>query len=87
MDDLMNCLYTFVLETRMGNLSEDPEYRAAIDAVLRQENKLRESMNTEQKQTLNALLSEVSTQNAAENERIFRETLKLARELYTLVKV
>lgn len=84
MDDLMKCLYTFVLETRLGNIAEDWEYQAVIDAVLRQETKLRESMDETQWQALNALLSEISAQTALEHERIFLAALELSRELNAL---
>ena len=84
MDDLMKCLYTFVLETRLGNIAEDWEYQAVIDAVLRQETKLRESMDETQRQALNALLREISAQTALEHERIFLAALELSRELNAL---
>lgn len=86
MDDLMNCLYSFVLENRLGDTVNDREYRNSIDEILRQESKLRESMNKEQRRELNALLSEISAQNSLENEYIFREALRLARELNALVR-
>lgn len=34
MDDLMRCLYSFVLEHRLGNSSSDWEYQAGLDAIL-----------------------------------------------------
>lgn len=65
----------------MGNIAANLEYQASLDAALNQEAKLRESMNAAQLQALNLLLSEVSSLNALENEQIFREALRLAREL------
>ncbi len=65
----------------MGNIAGNLEYQASLDAALNQEAKLRESMNAAQLQALNLLLSEVSSLNALENEQIFREALRLAREL------
>lgn len=68
----------------MGNIAGNLEYQASLDAALNQEAKLRESMNAAQLQALNLLLSEVSSLNALENEQIFREALRLARELNVL---
>ena len=65
----------------MGNIAGNLEYQASLDAALNQEAKLRESMNVAQLQALNLLLSEVSSLNALESEQIFREALRLAREL------
>lgn len=65
----------------MGNIAGNLEYQASLDAALNQEAKLRESMNAAQLQALNLLLSEVSSLNALESEQIFREALRLAREL------
>ena len=65
----------------MGNIAGNLEYQASLDVALNQEAKLRESMNAAQLQALNLLLSEVSSLNALENEQIFREALRLAREL------
>ena len=69
------------MEKRMGNIAGNLEYQASLDVALNQEAKLRESMNAAQLQALNLLLSEVSSLNALENEQIFREALRLAREL------
>lgn len=65
----------------MGNIAGNLEYQASLDAALNQEAKLRKSMNAAQLQALNLLLSEVSSLNALESEQIFREALRLAREL------
>lgn len=86
MDDLMKCLYSFVLENRLGGSVSDPEYRSALDKVLRLEDKVRENMDENQRRALNELMREVSAQNAIENEHIFQATLKLARDLNALAR-
>ncbi|NBI68722.1 hypothetical protein D1646_18435 [Pseudoflavonifractor sp. 60] len=85
MDDLMTYLYSFVLETRMDRVREDREYQTVLQAILQQEDAVRKNMDQEQRRALNRLLSEISSQNAIENEYIFRATLKLAQELRALV--
>lgn len=81
MEDLINCLYGFVLENRLRNIMSDPEYQACLDAVVRQEDRVRAGMDAEQRRGLNLLLREVSSLNALENEGIFRAALGLAGEL------
>lgn len=81
MEDLINCLYGFVLENRLGKLVDGPEYQACLDAVVRQEDRVRAGMDAEQRRGLNLLLREVSSLNAMENEGIFRAALGLAGEL------
>lgn len=87
MDDLMRCLYSFMLETRMRDTVSDPEYRSSLDEVLRLEDKVQENMDEEQRRTLNQLMQKVSAQNAIENEHIFQASLVLARELRALAGV
>ena len=72
MDDLMTYLYSFVLETRMDRVREDREYQTVLQAILQQEDAVRKNMDQEQRRALNRLLSEISSQNAIENEYIFR---------------
>lgn len=84
MDDLMKCLYSFVLEHRLGNMVKEREYQDGGDAVLAQEEKVMEGMSKEQRRELNVLLSQISAQDALENEYVFRATLGLARELRAL---
>lgn len=84
MDDLMRCLYSFVLENRLKDPLSDPEYQSSLDAVLRLEDKVRENMDEEQRRTLNQLMQKISAQNAMENEQIFQASLVLARELRAL---
>lgn len=86
MDDLINCLYSFVLETRVGNSDGDRAYWSCIEGIVRQEEKVRAGMDQEQCRELNRLLSQISSQNAIENESIFRAALELARELNALVR-
>lgn len=86
MDDLMKCLYSFVMETRLGDIAGDREYQDAIDGVLRQEDKVRQGMDEEQRQALNLLLSQVSSLNALESRRLFQASLRLSRELNALVR-
>lgn len=85
MDDLTRCLYSFALEQRLGDPALDREYQSSLDKILRLENKVRETMDEEQRRTLNQLLSAVSDQNAIENEHLFQAALGLARELRALV--
>ena len=85
MDDLMKCLYCYVQENRLKGVVDDPEYQACLDAVLRQEDRGRQSMDEEQRRGLNLLLSEVSSLNELENESVFQAALGLARELNALV--
>lgn len=87
MDDLMRCLYSFMLETRLRDTASDPEYRSSLDEVLRLEDKVQENMDEEQRRTLNQLMQKVSAQNAIENEHIFQASLVLARELRALAGV
>ena len=86
MDDLIKCLYSFVMETRLGDIAGDREYQDAIDGVLRLEDKVRQSMDEEQRQALNLLLSQVSSLNALESRRLFQASLRLSRELNALVR-
>ena len=86
MDDLIKCLYSFVMETRLGDIAGDREYQDAIDAVLRLEDKVRQGMDEEQRQALNLLLSQVSSLNALESRRLFQASLRLSRELNALVR-
>lgn len=87
MDDLMKCLYNFVLEHRLGNMVKEREYQDSRDAVLAQEEKVMEGMSKEQRRELNVLLSQTSAQDALENEYVFRAALGLARELRALAEV
>lgn len=86
MDDLMKCLYSFIMETRLGDIAGDREYQDAIDGVLRLEDKVRQGMDEEQRQALNLLLSQVSSLNALESRRLFQASLRLSRELNALVR-
>ena len=86
MDDLIKCLYSFVMETRLGDIAGEREYQDAIDGVLRLEDKVRQSMDEEQRQALNLLLSQVSSLNALESRRLFQASLRLSRELNALVR-
>lgn len=86
MDDLMRCLYSFVLENRLGNAVNDREYQDGLDTILAQEEKVMEGMSAEQRRELTVLLNQTSDQNARENERIFRAALGLARELSALLR-
>ena len=86
MDDLIKCLYSFVMETRLGDIAGDREYQDAIDGVLRLEDKVRQGMDEEQRQALNLLLSQVSSLNALESRRLFQASLRLSRELNALVR-
>lgn len=85
MNDLMRCLYHFALETHMEPIAEDREYRAGLDAITAQEDRVRAGMDEEQRRALKLLLDRVSDQNAMENERVFCAALRLARELNALV--
>lgn len=87
MDDLINCLYSFVMETRLGDIAGDREYQANLDAILCQEEKVRQGMDEEQRQVLNLLLSQVSSLNALESKRLFHASLRLSRELNGLVRL
>ena len=87
MDDLMKCLYSFVLEHRLGNMLKEREYQDGRDAVLAQEEKVMEGMSKEQRRELNVLLSQTSAHDALENEYVFRAALGLARELRALAGV
>lgn len=86
MDDLMRCLYNFVLEHRLGDTSQDREYQDGLDAILAQEEKVMAGMGKEQRHELNVLLNRTSDQSALENEKIFQAALRLARELNTLLR-
>ena len=84
MEDLMSCLYNFVLENRMDDMVADLKYQAHIQKTHQYEEKLRAHLDEEQWQVLDTLIHEIYTQNSMENERIFQEALRLARELRTL---
>ncbi len=87
MDDLMNCLYQFILENRLGNLREDEEYKAISSDINLQEERLRGCLNKKQRKELNWLLDAITHQDSIVNEHIFRASLALARELSALVRV
>lgn len=86
MDDLMKCLYEFVLEKRMGALELDQAYRDSVRAVLIQEEKLRERLNEDLRQEAGLLMMAVTNQKAIESEHLFRASLALARELNALTR-
>ena len=86
MDDLMKCLYQFVLENRTGSLRDDPNYgESSFDAEI-QRKRLQESLNQEQQKELDRLIDKLTIQNAITDEYIFRAALALARELNALVR-
>ncbi len=84
MDNLMKCLYDFVLERRMGDVVSDPEYREASHTLEMQMKKVEAGMNEEQGIELRVLLESVSAQNSIESEHLFHAALGLARELSAL---
>ena len=84
MDNLMKCLYDFVLERRMGDVVSDPEYREASHTLEMQMKKVEAGMNEEQGIELRVLLESVSAQHRLESEQLFHAALGLARELSAL---
>ena len=86
MDDLMKCLYGFMLEHRLGSLHEDPEYeQAAFDASI-QEKRVRESLDQEQRKELDQFINMRTLQDSLMSEHIFRAALALSRELNDLLR-
>lgn len=86
MDDLMKCLYQFVLENRTGSLRDNPDYwESSFDAEV-QRKRLQESLNQEQQKELDQLIDRLTIQNAITDEYIFHAALALARELNALVR-
>lgn len=84
MNDLMMCLYEFVLEKRMTALEIDQKYIDSIRTLQMQEKKVREILNEDQRQEINLLMMEASAQNSIEREYLFRAALGLAGELNAL---
>lgn len=86
MDDLMKCLYGFMLEHRLGSLHEDLEYgETAFDTDI-QEKRLRECLNQEQQEELDCLLNKITAKDCIVSEHIFRAALALSRELNALLR-
>lgn len=81
MSDLMERLYDFVLDRRMGSVHEDPEYAQASHSVELQWKKLQQLLEPQQQKELSLLLEGISAQNSVENEHLFQAALGLAREL------
>lgn len=86
MDDLMKCLYEFMLERRLGSLHEDPEYgQAAFDEKI-QEKRVQECLDEKQRKEVDRLFDMRTVQDSIVNEHIFRAALRLFRELNALVR-
>ena len=56
MDDLTRCLYEFLMETRMGRIWEDEEYKACNSGLLLQEQRVRSRLSGEQEAELDRFL-------------------------------
>lgn len=85
MDDLMKCLYEFLLDRRMDGLWEDEQYKACRLAAELQEEKVMSSLDESQRGELDRLLDMVAEQGSAEQTHLFRATLNLVREWNALV--
>ena len=86
MDDLMKCLYEFMLERRLGSLHEDPEYgQAAFDEKI-QERRVRECLDAQQRKEVDRLFDMRTVQDSIVNEHIFRAALALSGELNALTQ-
>lgn len=86
MDDLMKCLYEFMITKRLGALWDDQEYAEVSHAAEMQMERVEENLNKEQRRELRRLLENVSAQNSIENEHRFRAALALFKELNALVR-
>lgn len=87
MDDLTKCLYQFVREKQMGNLTEDAEYEEAALSVELQAERVSAYLNAEQRKELYWLMDAVAFRDSIENEYAFQAALSLARELSGLVRI
>ena len=87
MDDLTKCLYQFVREKQMGNLTEDAEYEEAALSVELQAERVSAYLNAEQRKELYWLMDAVAFRDSIENEYVFQAALSLARELSGLVRI
>lgn len=85
MDDLLNYLYKFTLEHRIGGLRDDREYQECVIDTDQQTRRVEGYLNEEQRRELHQMIDKISIQNSAENEYIFRAAIRLARELNALV--
>ncbi|MCI8303461.1 MAG: hypothetical protein HFF52_02420 [Lawsonibacter sp.] len=86
MDDLMKCLYQFMLEHRMGSLRDDREYCELSLNVELQTERVRGYLTGEQRKELNRLIDATSRQNSMVIDHAFQAALALSKELNTLVR-
>lgn len=84
MDDLMKCLYEFMLDRRMKRIWRDEEFRACSLRAEEQEERMKSCLNEEQRKELSTLIDRLTEQDSIEKEHIFRAALDLARELNAL---
>ena len=86
MDDLMQCLYEFLMERRMGRLWKEPEYKECILRVRLQEEQMKSSLNEDQLKELHILLDRITELDSIEKAYLFQAALELVRELNALVR-
>ena len=84
MDDLTRCLYEFLMETRMGRIWEDEEYKACNSGLLLQEQRVRSRLSGDQEAELDRFLDCMLERDSVEKEHLFQSTLDLLRELSAL---
>lgn len=86
MDDLMKCLYKFMLEHRMGSLWDKQEYKERSRDVELQIERVRAYLNEEQRKELNRLIDAISCQDSVVNDCAFQAALGLFKELNALLR-
>ena len=81
MTELMNTLYEFISNRRMGDVWNDPEYRSFSSCAQIQEEKLRARLDGEGEKILDDLLAEQRGRHYVELQVMFQSALALCREL------
>lgn len=86
MNDLMKCLYEFMIAKRLGSIWDDPEYNEIAQTAEHQRNQIEKNLSQEQKKELKTLLETISELNGVTSEHQFCASLGLAKELNGLVR-
>lgn len=86
MNDLVKCLYEFMITKRLGSVWDDLEYTEMVRTVEMQMKRVEQTLTKDQQQEVQTLLEEISAQNSIESEHRFQASLGLARELSALVR-
>lgn len=85
MTELMDWLFLFLNEKRMGDIWNDPDYRRFSAAASEREQALRARLDPDGVKLLDGMLSEYSKQSGVELETMFQAAIRLCAELNTLL--